>query len=186
MSLAHALLAALSHAPATGYDLSHHFERSLGHFWPASHQQIYRELARLEAEGWVEFEAQAGAGRPGRKIYRLTSPGCSELQRWLALPGEPPPIRDALLVRLYGGAEPEVLLTELRRQQDFHRQRLEFYQQIETAYFPEPARLDYKRRLIWLTLQAGLMYQRQRLAWFELALNEIGGCASGRAEPLIH
>ena len=54
MSLSHALLAALSQQSATGYELAQHFDGSLGHFWKASHQQIYRDLAKLEAQGLVQ------------------------------------------------------------------------------------------------------------------------------------
>ena len=53
MALEHALLVALLEQPASGLDLTRRFERSSGFFWSASHQQIYRTLARMEASGWV-------------------------------------------------------------------------------------------------------------------------------------
>lgn len=175
MSLSHALLAALSHEPASGYDLAHHFDSSLGHFWPASHQQIYRDLARLEAQGCVAFQHKVQSGKPGRKVYHLTELGLAELQRWIAEPGNPPPIRDSLLVKLYGGqtVSPALLLTEVAQQRQRHQERLQLYLEIESRYFAGPATLPYPQKLIWLTLQAGLMYERQRLAWCELALTEL-------------
>ena len=54
MSLPHALLTALTEHPGSGSDLAGRFDRSIGYFWQATHQQIYRELARLEAAGWIE------------------------------------------------------------------------------------------------------------------------------------
>src|SRR5438093_632739 len=47
MSLRHALLGLLADHPMTGYDLTRTFDRSLANVWPASHSQIYPELARL-------------------------------------------------------------------------------------------------------------------------------------------
>ena len=49
MSLAHALLTSLQEKSSSGYDLARRFDKSIGFFWRATHQQIYRELARMEA-----------------------------------------------------------------------------------------------------------------------------------------
>ncbi|MBT9544368.1 MAG: PadR family transcriptional regulator [Candidatus Sericytochromatia bacterium] len=178
MSLSHALLAALSQQCATGYELAQHFDGCLGHFWKASHQQIYRDLAKLEAQGQVQHEVMPQVGKPERKLYQITPLGLGELQRWIASPADPSPIRDALLVKLYAGncVEPAVLLAELAQQRAQHANRLEMYQAIESQYFADPASLAYAQRLIWLTLQAGLMYEQQRLAWCDLALKEINRC----------
>ena len=51
MSLAHALLTSLLEQPSSGYDLARRFDKSIGHFWQATHQQIYRELGRMEKAG---------------------------------------------------------------------------------------------------------------------------------------
>lgn len=176
MSLSHALLAALSQQSATGYELAQHFDGSLGHFWKASHQQIYRDLAKLEAQGQVQHEVMPQLGKPERKLYQITPLGLGELQRWIASPSDPPPIRDGLLVKLYAGncVEPAVLLAELAQQRAQHAARLAVYLAIEGQYFADPASLAYAQRLIWLTLQSGLMYEQQWLAWCDLAMREIG------------
>ena len=44
MSLAHVLLTSLVEKPSTGIELARRFDRSMGFFWNATHQQIYREL----------------------------------------------------------------------------------------------------------------------------------------------
>jgi DNA-binding PadR family transcriptional regulator len=54
MSLAHAVLTSLLEKSTSGYDLARRFDKSIGYFWHATHQQIYRELARMEAAGWIE------------------------------------------------------------------------------------------------------------------------------------
>ena len=61
MSLAHALLTSLLEQPSSGYDLARRFDKSIGHFWQATHQQIYRELGRMEDAGWIRSEPDPDA-----------------------------------------------------------------------------------------------------------------------------
>jgi hypothetical protein len=56
MSLSHAILATLSNGCYSGYDLSKQFAGSVGFFWHATQQQIYRELTKLEAQGYLSAE----------------------------------------------------------------------------------------------------------------------------------
>ena len=79
-TLAHALLAVLAEGPRTGYALLKHFDQSLAYAWPASHSQIYPELAKLLAAGLIrEGEPLPRGGRP----YELTEAGLEEVRRWL-------------------------------------------------------------------------------------------------------
>lgn len=53
MSLSHVLLTSLIEKPSTGIELARRFDRSMGFFWNATHQQIYRELnAMLQKAGF--------------------------------------------------------------------------------------------------------------------------------------
>jgi PadR family transcriptional regulator AphA len=80
MSLRHAMLGLLATDPATGYELTAKFDKSLSNAWHASHSQIYPELAKLEDEGMVEVIAQ---GARNSKTWALTDTGREELRRWL-------------------------------------------------------------------------------------------------------
>jgi DNA-binding PadR family transcriptional regulator len=80
MSLRHAMLGLLATEPATGYELTRKFDKSISNAWHASHSQIYPELAKLEDEGMVEVIAE-GARRS--KTWALTDAGREELRRWL-------------------------------------------------------------------------------------------------------
>src|SRR3954462_10363666 len=86
MSLEHAILVSLSERPASGLDLTRRFDRSIGFFWSATHQQIYRVLARMEADGWVRCRHVAQHGRADKKVYAVAAAGRGELRRWLATP----------------------------------------------------------------------------------------------------
>ena len=75
MALSHALLAALHNAPCSGYDLAKKFDGSVGFVWNASHQQIYRELTKLEEQSYVIAEVIQQDNRPDKKVYKVTSTG---------------------------------------------------------------------------------------------------------------
>ncbi len=56
MALAEAILVCLTERPMTGYELAKTFDNSIGFFWRAAHQQIYRELQALSRAGYLESE----------------------------------------------------------------------------------------------------------------------------------
>lgn len=71
MSLPHAILTALLERPSSGLELTRRFDRSIGFFWSATHQQIYRELGRLETTGLIRALPQAGPVRGQKKEYEV-------------------------------------------------------------------------------------------------------------------
>jgi DNA-binding PadR family transcriptional regulator len=52
VALPHAILVSLCEQSGSGYELAHRFDRSIGYFWSATHQQIYRTLRAMEDDGW--------------------------------------------------------------------------------------------------------------------------------------
>ncbi len=166
MSLPHALLTALLERPASGSDLASRFDRSIGHFWHASHQQIYRELARLEEAGWIEsLPEEPTRGR--KRAYRILPAGREALRDWLRLPEEPTVLRDALLVRLRAEAivGPTGLEDEIRRHLALHRDKLAQYREIEARDFPGGAPTERGAALQHVVLRGGIRYENQ---WVEL------------------
>lgn len=141
MSLPHALLAALVERPSSGADLARRFDRSLGYFWHATHQQIYRELARMEEAGWVRsLPEEATRGR--KRAYRLLAAGRKELKRWLATPKPPVALRDDMMVRLWAeaaiGPTPG-LMHVIDAQLAQHEAQLAVYESYAAAADPDPA-----------------------------------------------
>ena len=53
MALPHTILVSLCEREGSGYELARRFDRAIGHFWAATHQQIYRTLRVMEDDGWV-------------------------------------------------------------------------------------------------------------------------------------
>src|SRR6476646_2078533 len=101
VALGDAILACLTERPMTGYELAKTFDPSIGFFWKADHQQIYRELSKLRDRGHVQGREVVQTGKPNKLVYTLTSEGRAALKHWAARPSRPPSIKDDLLVRLY-------------------------------------------------------------------------------------
>ncbi|MGX9788531.1 PadR family transcriptional regulator [Mycobacterium sp. MMS18-G62] len=98
MSLRIAALGLLAQEPGSGYDLLKHFEKSMANVWPATQSQLYGELNKLAAAGLIEV---SDLGPRGRKEYRITEAGRTELRRWVANPQDDPPFRSVPLLRVF-------------------------------------------------------------------------------------
>lgn len=171
MALAHTILTVLAEAPSSGYDISKRFEETVSCYWKASQQQVYRELSKMEKQGWVDFELVPQDGKPDKKIYAITPVGQQELRRWYPEPTEPAPIREDLLVKVLGGAHlpNTVLIQEVQRRRQMHLQQLQRYQDMEIEHQadPNPSRQGQYR---YLTLRRGLRYEQDWVAWCDEVL----------------
>lgn len=172
MSLAHALLASLSGNPSSGYDLAKHFDETISCYWKATQQQIYRELTRMEEQGWVSIEVVAQDGRPNKKIYTVTPLGKHELVEWIALPSEPTQIREDLLVKVLGGylVPRRVLRLELERRRALHAGRLSMFEKMERQHYSDLQAVPLEEQFRYLTLRRGLRFEADWLAWCDEAL----------------
>lgn len=172
MALAQAILALLYDCPCSGYDLAKQFDSSVGFFWKASHQQIYRELSKLEAQSWVSYETIAQTGKPDKKLYRVTEIGKKQLTDWLNQQSEPMPAKDELLVKIFVGylASPQTLLLELHRHRQIHQQKLQAYEQLKEQYFSKPTELSLAAKFRYLTLKRGIHDEKSWLTWCDEAI----------------
>lgn len=168
MALDHAILISLLERAGSGYELTRRFGRSIGFFWGASHQQVYRTLARMVDLGWVDAEQVPQQGRPDRKQHHVTDRGRAELERWLAEPSAVPALRDELAVKLRGAAylsDLAPLVAEVRRHRDEHASRYAVYRQIAGRDFPDPGALQGQRLHQYLVLSGGLRIERGFADW---------------------
>ncbi|GHG51262.1 PadR family transcriptional regulator [Streptomyces griseocarneus] len=191
MSLAHAILTALLEKPSSGLELTRRFDKSIGYFWPATHQQIYRELKKLEEAGHVHVLPARRPERGQKKEYEVLPAGRAELTAWASAGQDPRPVRDALLLRLRAAAVVggHGLEDELRRHLALHRRQLEEYLAIEERDFAGDGRGDGRgdggeerdageerggdadaRRLRHLVLRGGIGLESFWIAWLTEAL----------------
>ncbi|MGK5531349.1 PadR family transcriptional regulator [Streptomyces sp. URMC 129] len=174
MSLPHAILTALLEKPSSGLELTRRFDRSIGYFWSASHQQIYRELGKLEESGLIRALPSEQPARGGRKEYEVLPAGREELAAWSSTSRPPRPMRDALLLRVRAAAVvgPDGIEAELNRHLAAHQAQLAEYEAIEKRDFP-PERDAPEDRLRLLVLRAGIGFEAGWVAWLTEALAEV-------------
>lgn len=172
MALAHALIASLMEEPCSGYDLSKRFDGSVGFFWNASQQQIYRELTKLEEQGWISAEVISQQSRPDKKLFSVTDLGKKQLTEWITQPCEPTPVRDDLLVKVFRGylVPCQILLKELKRHREAHLHKLSVYQDIEQKCFSQSQQLSVKDKFAYMTLRRGIRDETDAIAWCEEAI----------------
>jgi DNA-binding PadR family transcriptional regulator len=182
LALGDAILACLTEGPMTGYELAKTFDASIGFYWKANHQQIYRELTRLRDRGHIEGCEVVQSGKPNKLVYTLTSEGRAALRHWGARPSVPPSIKDDLLVRLYAldGVDIGPLRADLMARLEHHRDRCARYERILQKRFPEgtasPADIGKL-----LALRLGVRHERVVVEWCEEALHALPVSAAGQS-----
>ncbi|MFG2537965.1 PadR family transcriptional regulator [Streptomyces sp. NPDC048511] len=176
MSLPHAILTALLEKPSSGLELTRRFDRSIGYFWPSTHQQIYRELGKLEQAGHIRALPAARPARGQKKEYEVLPAGREALREWVALAEDPRPVRDPLLLRMRAAAVVGApgLAEELRRHLALHREQLAEYLEIERRDFP-PERTADEDRLRRLVLRGGIDLETFWTGWLTRAIDELDG-----------
>ncbi|MGY4431623.1 DNA-binding PadR family transcriptional regulator [Bradyrhizobium sp. F1.13.1] len=180
MALGDAILACLTERPMTGYELAKTFDSSIGFFWKADHQQIYRELSKLRDRGYIQGREVVQTGKPNKLIYTLTPEGRTALRHWAARPSTPPSIKDDLLVRLHAldsiGLEP--MRTDLMARLEHHRDRHENYERILKKRFPEGAASGVLDLGNLLLLQLGARHEQMVADFCEEALEALSAMSA--------
>ena len=176
MALEHAILVSLAEKTASGYDLARRFDASIGHFWKASHQQIYKVLGRMESDKWVESHLVAQNNRPDKKVYAITSEGRDELMRWSSLPTPIEPMRSELAVKLRGVrfGDREAVLADVVRRRGAHEEQLAYYEASLSKHYPDPPRVEEDALGAYLVLRAGILAEQTGITWCEEILQAFG------------
>lgn len=185
MALAHAILVSLQDRPQSGYDLAKRFDQTVGYFWKASHQQIYLELHKLDGAGWVRSETVEQSARPNRIVYELTPKGREALDAWMEEPTEPPNVKEELLVKLFalGSVDAAKVHAEIVRRLAFHEERIRHYEAIMAEHYPEPERLNARKRGRYLGLRLGILSERTTIAWCREAEAMVGALPKAKSPP---
>ena len=183
MALPHAILVSLCEREGSGYELARRFDRAIGHFWAATHQQIYRTLRVMEDDGWVRATLVAQHGRPDKKVYAVSARGRTELTRWIAEPlGASRPGRGGTLsdnsthdlaVKLRGAVYGSVAGTVAAVNAQAAALRaervdsLDTYRQLEKRSFPDPSVLHGAALHQYLVLRGGIRAEESAIGWLD-------------------
>ncbi len=174
MSLAHVLLTSLIEKPSTGFELARRFDRSMGYFWNATHQQIYRELNGMQKKGWIStLEDQADTGR--KKTYQVEQLGRIELTEWMSKQGQPAQLREEIMVRLRAEAQlgGNTLLPELERHLHLHQEHLKIYQHIFNKDFAHADPQDRTLYIHKMILQLGIDLENGWINWLNQLIPQL-------------
>ncbi|MCF6387133.1 PadR family transcriptional regulator [Mycobacterium sp. MBM] len=178
MALPHAILVSLCEQASSGYELARRFDRSIGYFWSATHQQIYRTLRTMEDDAWVCVRAIEQHGRPDKKEYTVTPAGRAELARWIAEPlsGRGSTVADnrtrdlAVKIRAcqYGSVDAvRAQAVDLRAERGA---LLDTYRGFQKRQFPDPSRLSGADLHQYLVLRGGIRAEEGAIEWLSEVL----------------
>ncbi|MEV6999779.1 MULTISPECIES: PadR family transcriptional regulator [unclassified Streptomyces] len=175
MSLKYAVLAALLEGEASGYELSKVFDVSFANFWPATPQQLYRELERLAQDGLVQARFVQQERRPNKRMFTLTEAGREDLRAFAAEPPRrPTAIRDELLIKLQAMEDPEVTRALIEERRTWSRGKLDRYERVRDRLLDGRTEDEYLRESDrigpYLTLLAGISFEQEILRWCERVL----------------
>ena len=177
MPLSHAILGFLEYQPMSGYDLKKYFDLSITHFWSATQSHIYKALEALEKDGFVESQIIPQTGKPNRKQYQITPVGRAELRRWVATPLSIETHREAWLIQVFfahGITNAEIANLFEQRIQAMRQHLLEC--QVAQAHIDEnykEVRIERLHVLWQLTLDYGVDYYKNEIAWLEKTLERV-------------
>ncbi len=177
MALKYVLLTLLNREPQSGYEIVKTFESSVGYFWNASHQQVYRELSGLTDKKLVRFVSVKQEDKPDKKIYRATANGKRALHSWLQTPLQERPAKNLLLVKLLNLNDEnlDLMLAELDQVLERCSERQKIYQNIERTYYPAKVKsqLSVTDLPLYLALRQGITALESHLLWLSEARREI-------------
>ena len=183
-------------SPQSGYDLKRLFDHLLAPMWAAAQSQIYKELRRMQALGWVTMQREEQESRPARKLYAITDAGRAALRVWLAQPAAVFQLRDELLLKMLFGslASPADLAQHVRTTIATHEMRLLTYRQ-STLFLPARGALRLQKErgnpympeeeadpYMHLVLRFAIAFEQTYLRWMYEALAEITGEQTDQAE----
>ncbi|MEU8432698.1 PadR family transcriptional regulator [Streptomyces sp. NPDC029216] len=171
MALRHAVLAALLDDEYSGYQLAKAFDIGVANFWHALPQQLYAELARLEAAGLVAGREVVQETRPNKRLFRVTDAGRAELERFAEAASKPSSIRDDLLVKVQAadriGTGP--VIAQLERRAAEAEAKLELLGRLLLDLRGDLDEAEYllrgERVGGYLTCLRGLAFEREHRDW---------------------
>lgn len=181
MALPHAILVALVEQSGSGYELARRFDRSIGYFWAASHQQIYRTLRSMENDGWLQATPVVQHGRPDKKVYTVSAAGRVELARWIAEPltGRGGSVADnrtrdlAVKVRAAAHGDARAVTAQVDSLRTERVALLDTYRGYEKRQFPDPSRLHGSALHQYLVLRGGIRAEESAIDWLSEVLEAL-------------
>jgi len=192
-----ALLGLLSWKPMSGYDVKKIVDIGLSHFWNENYGQIYPTLDSLVTEGLAKKSEDISRGKRKRYVYSITDTGVEAFREWLALPADPPIVRNELQLKFFLSSRLPTKTT-LRIIEDYRSQQQQVLQEyresevvlrkaIESDEYPpeveeilagNETRRNAGRRarqctIFLLTLRHGILAIESRMKWCDEVISQL-------------
>ncbi|MBY5035258.1 PadR family transcriptional regulator [Streptococcus gallolyticus] len=156
-----------------GKDIIAFFNREIGEFWQVAHSQVYPELKRMTAEGFLTCHGLPDNDK--EKLYRLTEKGQEQLESWLAIPNqETPKQRDIFSLKMFfiQKMDDERIPMLLQGQIDILEAHLAHMEERKATLFAEQATIknNYGHYLI---LRRAIARNKSQLEWLREVLEEV-------------
>lgn len=183
VALPHAILVSLREQSGSGYELARRFDRSIGYFWAATHQQIYRTLKTMEDDGWVVVTPVVQQGRPDKKVYTVSDAGSAELARWISEPlsGRGSSVADnrtrdiAIKVRGAAYGDVDAVRAQAAALRAERAELLDAYRGFEKRQFPDPSALTGSALHQYLVLRGGIRAEESAIDWLDEVTSALKG-----------
>ncbi len=176
MSLRDAVLAALLEGESSGYDLTKDFDASVANFWPATPQQLYRELDRLAEQGLIKARIVHQERRPNKRMFSLTVAGRDAIRQFPAKAPTPSVIREVLLVKVQASdaGDLEAVCGFIRERLEWAVAKVQRYERLRARMLEGLSEAEYlveaERVGPYLTLIRGISFEEENIRWAERAL----------------
>lgn len=176
MALRNAILSMLLDGEASGYDLAKGFDASVANFWTATPQQLYRELDKMESQGFVQAHVVEQQRRPNKRLFSLTEAGLAELAGFTARTPKPTAVRDELLVQVQAleSGDSDAVRQAVTAKQATGETKLARYERLRERLLDgrtEPDFLATAERVgPYLTLARGIAFEQENIRWCEYVL----------------
>ena len=176
-------MVALAGGESTGYELSKRFDHSVANFWPASRQQIYRELDRLEDDSLATARRVRQQKRPDKRVFSLTPAGREAIDEFIRAETAPTVVRDDLLVKVAGLDEDNRadVAAAVRARLAHHREKLAAYVELRDVALGELSEAEFLAGGPgqpgfgpYLTLMRGIAFERESVRWVREVLGLLG------------
>ncbi len=164
------LLGLLTIESMSGYDLGQLIRNSIHHFWNESYGQIYPNLKKLAAGGFIVGKTEKQKGKPDRQIYSITKKGRERLARWLEVPPQPEIPRNELQLKIFFGAQAprQALRSHVERMLENERAALQKFSVIEREIAKNS---EYPDAPYWrIVLRFGQIEVESHVRWAEETL----------------
>ncbi|MFC4651402.1 PadR family transcriptional regulator [Lactococcus nasutitermitis] len=165
--IALSILSLIAREPLSGYDIKQQMNDRISHFLKVNNNQVYPQIAHLEAEGFLRLtKSTKPVQNPTKKTYEITEFGLEELKTYTVLDFGEATIKDGFMFKVYNSwlLTRDEMLDEIEKELEKHQERAEIFEEKLEVLGEVRAEQELASRAI---LEYGKMYEENYIHWCE-------------------